>query len=171
MSKIHVFFSIVTIKLSNNNRICWQIQQKEWPRHIWLKKKELSPKRQEVENIELRWSAKTQKLLNSQETSKTQVSHLYYNYELSNYQKVIEFAKKFNKKSSSYRICWNLVIFYFKEHVCFGLLAVLAYYQLLRYYSSFSCFLAEGMLAVDRLPLVHLQIHSNETQSLSLSKE
>ena len=48
---------------------------------------------------------KDSKLLNSQETSKTQVSHLYYNYELSNYQKVIEFAKKFNKKSSSYRIC------------------------------------------------------------------
>ena len=113
---------------------------------------------------------KDSKLLNSQETSKTQVSHLYYNYELSNYQKVIEFAKKFNKKSSSYRICWNLVIFYFKEHVCFGLLAVLAYYQLLRYYSSFSCFLAEGMLAVDRLPL-YIYKFIQMKHNLSLSKE
>ena len=105
----------------------------------------------------------------SREASKIQVSHLYYNYELSNYQKVLEFAK-LNKKSSSYRICWNLVIFYFKEHVCLGLLAVLAYYQLLRYDSSFSFFLAEGMLAVDILPLYIYEFHSNETQSLSLQR-
>ena len=69
-------------------------------------------------------------------------------------------------------LSWNLVIFYFKEHVCSGLLAVLAYYQdqLLRYDSSFSFFLAEGMLAVDRLPLYIYKFHTNETQSFSLQR-